>query len=462
MTTKQRWVLALISLASLMIMLDALVVTTALQAIRLDLGASAEQLEWSVNAYTLPFAVLMMAGAAVGDRYGRKRVFIIGIVVFTIASVACALSPSIGWLIAARALQGIGAAASAPVAQTILTSEFSPEERPKALGVYWGMTGLATLGGPIVGGIVVETAAWQWIFWLNVPLAVVLLPLIIAKLPESHGEARRMDFAGIGLVTIAVFGLVWGLVRGNVVDWTSAEVLAALIGGALALVAFVWWELRTTDPLLPLRFFKSRAFSAGNASVFLLFASTFGGLFFFAQFLQTVLHHGPLGAGVRLAPWTVTVILFAPIAGKLVNKFGERPLVAGGLLMQAIASGWFAVIAGPDVSYSSMIAPFVLAGAGTSMVVPAATAAVYASVPEASFGAASGTFSTMRQLGGAFGIALAVAVFVGAGGYGSVQQFTDGFGAAMVAATVVALIGVVAGLAFPTRRPAPVPEKVAA
>jgi EmrB/QacA subfamily drug resistance transporter len=467
MTVKQRWVLALISLTSLMIMLDLLVVTTALTAIRIDLNASLEELEWTVNAYTLPFAVLLMGGAALGDRYGRKRMFVAGIIVFTVASVACALAPGIGWLIAARVLQGVGAAAVSPVAQAILASAFDPEERPKALGIFWGVLGLATLGGPIIGGVIVETSAWQWIFWLNVPIAAMLLPLIIAKLDESVGEARRLDFGGIALVTAAAFGLVWGLVRGNEVGWTSFEVVGVLVGGAVALAAFVRWELRARDPLVPIRFFAFRTFSAGNATVFLMFAAAFAGLFFFAQFLQTVLHYGPLGAGLRLAPWTVTVIIFAPIGGRLVNQFGERALVSTGLLLQGIASGWFAVIAEPEVSYSAMIAPFVLAGVGTSIVVPAAMAAVYATVPDEAFVAASGTIATMRQLGGSFGIALAVAVFAAAGGYSSAQEFSDGFSGAMTASAVVALVGILAGLAFPARRVAstpevPAPEKVAA
>ncbi|WP_024802968.1 DHA2 family efflux MFS transporter permease subunit [Nocardia sp. BMG51109] len=462
MTVAQRWVLALSSMTTFMIMLDALVVTTALQSIRLDLGATVEQLEWTVNAYTLSFAVLLMAGAALGDRFGRRRMLAIGIVIFVAASVACALAPTIGWLVAARVLQGVGAAAAAPVGQALLGVAFNAKERPKALGLFWSVTGLATLGGPIVGGVIVDGATWPWIFWLNVPIGLVLVPLVLTKIDESVGAKQRFDYGGVLLATVAAFGLVWALVRGNEVGWTNPEIIGAFVLAVLSAIGFVWWELRNSAPLVPIHFFKARGFSAGNSAIFLLFASSFAGLFFFAQLLQTVLHYGPLGAGLRLAPWTVTVLLFAPVTGMLMGRFGERPLVAGGLLFQSIAAGWFAVIADPAMSYGEMVLPFIIAGIGTSMTVPASTNAVFGAVPDAAFGPASGTSSTMRQLGGAFGIALAVAIFSAAGGgYATAQEFTDGFGAAMTVAALVALAGVAAGLAVPARRPMPVPEDVA-
>ncbi|WFB10860.1 MFS transporter [Streptomyces sp. LX-29] len=461
MTVKQRWVLVLTSLASLITALDALVVTTALPAIRLDLDASVEELEWTVNAYLLPFAVLLMAGAALGDRYGRKRVFTGGLIVFTLASVGCALAPGIGWLIAARAVQGVGAAAVVSVAQAHLSVAFSAEERPKAMGLFGAVTGLATLGGPVVGGVLVESAAWEWIFWINVPIGVVMIPLIITKLSESVGEARQLDFGGIGLATVAAFGVGWSLVRGNAAGWGSVEVVGGFVAGAAALAGFVWWELRTPQPLMPIHFFRSRAFSAGNAAMFLLFGSAMAGLFFYAQFLQTVLEYGPLDAGLRLVPWTVTVFFFSPIAGKLVGRIGERPLITAGLLLQAFASGWLALIVEPDMAYSEMVGPFVIGGIGISIAVPAVMTAVFGAVPDEGSGAASGTLNSLRQLGGAFGIAIATAVFAAVGGYGSLEEFNDGFSAAIITAAVVALIGVPIGLAIPARRDVPAPEKAA-
>lgn len=325
MTVGQRWVLALTSLSALMITLDSLIVTTALHAIQLDLHASIAELEWTMNAYTLSFAVLLMAGAALGDRLGRRRVLAAGLIVFSVASAGCALAPSLGWLIAARAAQGAGAAAVLPVAMALLSATFRPEQRTRALGLFAAVTGLATLGGPLVGGAVVQGLAWQWIFWLNVPIVAVLVPLVRTRLSESFGTARTLDYLGIALVSVAALGLVWGLIRGNESGWVSAEVVGAFVVGAVGLFGFVRWELRTGTPLIPMQFFSSRAFSAGNAVGFLLFATVFSGAFFFAQFLQVVQQQGPLGAGVRLAPWTVTLFLVAPVAGKQINRFGERP-----------------------------------------------------------------------------------------------------------------------------------------
>ncbi|WP_433659974.1 MFS transporter [Nocardia sp. CA-128927] len=453
MTVGQRWVLAVTSVAALMTVLDALVVTTALHAIQLDLHASIAELEWTINAYMLSFAVLLMAGAALGDRYGRRRVLAIGLGVFGVASAACALAPDLEWLIAARAVQGVGAAAIMPTATALLSAAFQPEQRSKALGLFAAVTGLATAGGPLVGGAVVQGLAWQWIFWLNIPIAVVLIPLLRTRIDESFGLARKLDYLGILLVSIGALGLVWGLLRGNETGWASAEVVAGFGAGALALVGFVRWELRTDAPLIPMRFFASRAFAAGNAVGFLLSASISSGAFFFAQFLQIVLHTDPLGAGLRLAPWTVTLFLVAPIVGRQVNRFGERPLVVLGLSMQAAGYGWISLIADTDLSYQAMIAPFVLSGIGISITIPAAQSAVLRAVPMTAVGAASGTYNTMRQLGITFGVALPAAVFAAVGGLQSARAFSDGFAAAMGTAALLALVGAVIGALIPAGTP---------
>jgi EmrB/QacA subfamily drug resistance transporter len=462
MTAGQRWVLALTSLAGLMILLDALVVTTALHSIQLDLHASIGELEWTINAYTLSFAVLLMACSALGDRYGRRRMLAAGLTLFTAASAACALAPGLGWLIAARAVQGGGAAAVMPAALALLSAAFGPEQRARALGLFAAVTGLATLGGPLVGGAIVQSLSWQWIFWLNLPIGAVLIPLIRTRLGESDRVARKLDYAGVGLVSAAALGLMWGLIRGNESGWASAEVVVAFVVGAGALAGFVGWELRTRTPLVPMGLFASRAFAAGNGVAFLLFASIFSGAFFFAQFLQVVLQQGPLGAGLRLAPWTATLFVVAPVAGKQVNKFGERPLVVAGLLMQAAGYGWIALVAAPNLAYPVLIVPFVLSGIGVSMAIPAAQSAVLRAVPMTAVGAASGTFNTLRQLGGAFGIALPAAVFASVGGFGSAAAFSDGFAAAIGTAAVLALVGAVIGLLIPAGAPqgraaAPIP-----
>ena len=268
MTTSQRWILVLAALAAFMTALDTLVVTTALSTIRLDLGASVEELEWTVNAYNLSFAVLLMTAAGVGDRFGRRRLFVAGIGLFALASAACAVAPSVEALIAARAVQGVGAALVTTLALTLISTAFPPERRGAALGIFFAVNGLAVAGGPLVGGAVTEGIAWEWIFWLNVPIGLALIPLVLARVPESRGPDSALDLRGLALVTSGVLGVVWALVRGNAAGWGSAEVLVTLLGGVALLAAFVAWQLRAPAPMLPMHFFRSRAFSAGNAAIF--------------------------------------------------------------------------------------------------------------------------------------------------------------------------------------------------
>jgi EmrB/QacA subfamily drug resistance transporter len=453
--TSRTWVLVLTSVASLMVALDALVVTTALSAIRVDLHASIEELEWTINAYALTFAVLLMSAAALGDRFGRRRGFVAGVALFTAASAACALAPGVGWLIAARAVQGAGAALVMPLALALLSAAFPPERRAFALGLFSGVTGLAVLGGPVVGGAITQGIAWQWIFWLNVPIGLVLAPLALRRMGESFGPAVRIDVPGVLLVTAGALGLVWGLVRGNAAGWGSVEVVGALCLGLVSVGAFVVWEGRATAPMLPLDLFRARAFSAGNAASFFMFASLYGAVFFMAQFLQVAQGHGPLDTGVRLLPWTATLFVVAPLAGARVARVGERPFIAGGLLLQAVGMGWIALIAEPDVAYGALVAPLVLAGAGVSMAMPAAQNAIVGAVAREQIGRASGTFSALRQLGGAFGVAILVAVFAAAGGYASPQAFVDGFAPALAVSAGLSFAGAVVAVALPGRRVAP-------
>jgi EmrB/QacA subfamily drug resistance transporter len=448
------WVLVLTSVASLMVALDALVVTTALSTIRIDLGASIEALQWTMNAYNLSFAVLLLTGAALGDRLGRRRIFVAGLILFVAASAACALARSAGFLIAARAVQGAGAALVMPLAMALLSAAYPPQERGKALGIFSGLTGLALIAGPVLGGVLAEGIAWQWIFWINIPIGLVAIPLARSRIPESFGPATAVDIPGVVLVTGAALGLVWGLMRGNNAGWTSPEVAAALVAGFLLAVAFVAWELRASAPMLPMRLFRSRAFSSGNAASFLYSASLYGTVFFMAQFLQTALGYGPFGAGLRLLPWTATLFVFAPIAGTLVNRVGERSLIVFGLILQAIGMAWIAVIAAPDVAYATLVAPLIIAGAGVSVAMPAAQNAVLSSVAQTEIGKASGTFNMLRFLGGVSGIAIAVAGFAGNGNFGSPQAFSAGFAPAIGIAAVLSLLGAVAGMWQPAQRAA--------
>jgi EmrB/QacA subfamily drug resistance transporter len=440
------WVLALGSLASFMVALDALAVTTALSAMRSDLGASIEVLEWTVNAYNLSLAVLLLTAAALGDRLGRRRMFAAGLGLFVVASGACALAGSAGWLIAARAVQGAGAALVMPLAMAMLSAAFPRELRGTALGIFSGVVGLALVAGPVVGGAIAEGIAWQWIFWLNIPIGLVVIPLVLGRTRESFGAGTALDIAGLVAVTGAAFGLVWGLMRGNIAGWTSPEVVAALAGGLLLTVAFVAWELRARAPMVPMRFFRSPAFSSAITASFLFYAALYATLFFLPQFLQAVQGYGPLGAGLRLLPWTATLFLVAPLAGALVNRIGERPLIVGGLLLQAGGMAWIAFIAGPDVAYVKLVAPLIVAGAGVSMAMPAAQNAVLSSVAAGEIGQASGIFNMLRFLGGAFGIAILGALFAGIGGLGSARTFSAGFAAAIGGAATLSFLGAIAGI----------------
>jgi EmrB/QacA subfamily drug resistance transporter len=447
-----RWVVALTAIGSLMAALDTLVVSTALSTIRLDLGASVEQLEWTVNAYNLSFAVLLITAAALGDRYGRRNFYAVGLALFAASSAAAALAPDVGTLIAARAVQGAGAALIMPLGLALLSAAFPPAKRGAAIGMFSAITGLAVASGPLIGGAVVEGISWEWIFWLNVPIGLLAIPFVLTRMKESFGSDTALDIRGLALVTGGALGLVWGLVRGNQAGWGSAEVIGALVGGALLVAAFVAWELRAREPMLPMRFFRSRSFSAGNTAIFFTFASLFAAVFFYAQLLQTVLDYGPLDAGLRLLPWTATFITVAPIAGALADRIGERPLIVAGLSLQAIGMAWLALIVEPGMGYSQLLAPFVVAGVGVSMAIPSAQNSVVGSAASDVLGKAAGTNSMMRELGGVFGIAIAVAVFTGAGSYASAQAFADGFTAAILVAAGLALAGAMAGLALPSRR----------
>src|ERR687887_173170 len=454
MTSKSttRWVVILTAIGSLMAALDTLVVSTALSKIRLDLGASIEQLEWTVNAYNLSFAVLLITAAALGDRYGRRRFYATGLGLFAGASALSALAPNVGWLIASRALQGAGAALVLTLGLALLSAAFPPERRGTAIGLFSAVTGIAVASGPLVGGAIAEGLNWEWIFWLNVPIGLVAIPFVLSRIEESFGGDTGLDLPGLALVSGAAFGIVWGLVRGNSAGWDSLEVAGALAAGLLLVGAFVFRELRATEPMLPMRLFRSRAFSAGNAAIFFTLASLFGAVFFFAQMLQTALGYGPLEAGLRLMPWTITFITVAPLVGTLVDRCGERPFMVGGLTLQAVGMGWIALIADSGLTYSEFVLPAIVAGVGVSMAIPSAQNSVVGSFALEDLGKAAGANSMMRELGGVFGVAVAVAVFAGAGSFASANAFLDGFAPAIAIVAALSLAGAVVALALPGRR----------
>jgi EmrB/QacA subfamily drug resistance transporter len=449
------WTFVITSIALFMAMLDNLVVTNALPVIRADLGASIEDLEWTVNAFTLTFAVFLLTGAALGDRFGRRRLFVIGLGIFTAASAAAALAPSVEALIVARAAQGLGGAIVTPLTLTILSAAVPADKRGVALGAWGGIGGLAVASGPLIGGAVVEGIAWQWIFWLNVPIGLVLIPLALTRLKETYGPSRQLDVTGLALVSTGLFGIVWGVVRGNAQGWASAEILTALSVGAVLTLAFVLWELRSRAPMLPMRFFRSRAFAAANVASLFMFFGMFGSIFLLAQFLQTVQGYGPLEAGLLILPWTAMPIFVAPIAGALSDRIGGRPLMAAGLGLQAVALGWLAAVSTPTVPYSSLVPAFVMAGIGMALFFAPVANVVLSAVLPREEGQASGANNAIRELGGVFGVAVLASVFTSYGGYESGQAFVDGLVPAVWVGAVVVGIGALAALFIPALRREP-------
>ncbi|MDX6513161.1 MAG: hypothetical protein QOE36_2665 [Gaiellaceae bacterium] len=454
MTTKHRslWTFALTSVALFMVTLDNLVVTTALPTIRRDLHASLSQLEWTVNAYTLTFAVLLLTGAALGDRLGRRLMFAVGIGIFTVASAAAALAPSILALDIARAAQGVGGAIVTPLTLTLLSAAVPREKRGLALGAWGGIGGLAVALGPVVGGAVLNGLTWQWIFWLNVPIGLVLAPLAFFRLDESRGPSARLDLPGLGLASAGLFGIVWGLVRGNDLGWGSGEIVGSLVAGAVVTALFVLWELRAPAPMLPMRFFRNRTFALTQVSSLFMFFGMFGSIFLLAQFFQTVQGYSPLGAGLRFLPWTAMPIFVAPIAGALSDRIGGQRLMATGLALQAIGLGGLAYFSTPTVPYSHLVGPFILSGIGMALFFAPVANVVLSAVRPEEEGQASGANNAIRELGGVFGVAVLASIFARYGGYGTDRSFVDGLGPAVWVGAGLVGLGSIAAFAIPRRR----------
>jgi EmrB/QacA subfamily drug resistance transporter len=454
--TQQRagWTLVLGSIGAFVASLDVVVVSTALPTLRGSLGASLSDLEWTINAYNLAFACLMLTGAALGDRFGRRRMYVLGMGLFTAASAACALSDSVNGLIVARIVQGAGAAVILPLTLTLISNAFPVEKRGAAIGVWGGITGLGVAAGPIVGGAIIQGISWQWIFWINVPVGVVTIVLSRLLLTESRGPRPQLDPIAVGLVLAALFALTWAPVRAPSAGWASGEVIGSLAAGVVLLAGFVRWERRAPTPMLPLDYFKRRAFSTANVVVFFQAVSLIGSLFMIAQLFQTGLGYDPLQAGLRILVWTAMPMLVAPVAGVMSDRFGNKPFMVAGLLLQGGGLGWLAAVTEPGVGYGRLVMPLVIAGIGISLCFPTVANAVVASVPVEDAGVAAGANTALRELGGVFGVAILAAVFAAHGDYSSPGRFIDGFKVAEVVAAVVSVTGVGAALLAPGRRAA--------
>jgi EmrB/QacA subfamily drug resistance transporter len=449
---RRGWVLGLTSAAYFMVVLDALVVITALPRMQLDLHVGLPALQWTVNAYGIAFAAGIITAAALGDRLGRRRVFTTGVALFTLASAACALAPTVSMLIAARAVQGLGGAAVLPLSLTILTAAYPAERRGAIIGIYGGLAGLAVAVGPLIGGAVTEGLDWHWIFWINVPIGVAVSLLALRLLPESYGPLARLDLPGVALVSAGVVALVWGLVRTGQAGWTSREVVTALAAGAALLASFFAWESRAPEPMLPLRLLRIRAFAAGNATAFLMTGATFGAGFLVAQYFQFGLGYSPLGTGVRLLPWLATPMLIAPVAGAVSDRIGRRPVIATGLLLQAAGLGWVALNASPAAGSLQLVPALLVAGVGISMALPTVPTAVLSSVAPPEMGKAAGISTMMQRFGAVFAVAIASSVFAANGHLGSPASVTAGFRPALAVCATLSLLGAVTALAVAARQ----------
>ncbi|MEW2548173.1 MFS transporter [Streptomyces sp. NPDC047002] len=444
--------LILASLGAFLASLDVVVVSTALPTLQKNLHASLSDLEWTVNGYNLAFSCLMLTGAALGDRFGRRTMYAVGVAVFTLSSVACALSDSSGSLITARVVQGAGAAVVLPLTLTLISDAFPLEKRGMAIGVWGGITGLGVAAGPVLGGLIIQGISWQWIFWINVPVGAAVAVLSLLLLKDSRGGRPQLDLLGLVLVAAALFALVWAPVRAPSIGWDSGEVIGALAVGAILMAAFIGWQRRARYPMLPLEYFGLRGFSTANAVILFVFFSLIGSLFMIAQMFQVGLGYDPLDAGLRILVWTAMPMLVAPVAGLLSDKIGNKPFMVLGPLLQGGGLFWLGMVAAPDVSYTTLVAPLIVAGIGIGMVFPTVANAVVMAVPLNDSGVAAGTNNTMREAGGVFGVAVLSAVFAGHGGYRSAADFMEGFKAAEIVAAVVVVAAAAAAVLAPGKR----------
>jgi EmrB/QacA subfamily drug resistance transporter len=446
---KLRAILALSTVAYFMVALDSVVVITALPRMQRDLHVSVATLQWTLNAFGIAFAGGIITAAALGDRLGRRKVFVAGLALFTITSAVCAVAPDVSLLIAARALQGLGGAIVLPLSLTILTDAYPAERRGTVVGIYGGLAGLAVAIGPLVGGAITQGLDWHWIFWINVPIGALACFLAPRLLPESHGPRSRLDLPGVTMISAGAVAVVWGLVRASDAGWTSAEVLTTMLAGLALLAAFIAWERRTQAPMVPLGLFRAPAFSAGNATGFLMTAATFAAAFLVTQYFQFALHYSPFGAGLRLLPFFMTPMLVSPAAGAISDRIGRRPVIAAGLLLLALGLGWAALEISTTPSYGPLLLALFVAGTGVSMALPTVPTQVLSAVAPRDMGTASGIANTMQRFGAVFGIAITSTVFTAYGHIGSPSAVTDGVKPALLACAALALLGTLTALAAP-------------
>jgi EmrB/QacA subfamily drug resistance transporter len=457
MNRAERLTIAVTGSALFMVVLDNLIVASTLPAIQRSLHSSLSSLEWVLNAYILAFAVLMLTAAALGERYGRRRVFTAGVALFTLSSAAGALAPNAGTLIAARALEGIGGAVIMPLTLTMMTAAFPVERRGAALGIWSAISGFGVALGPVAGGVLTDTLSWHWIFWVNVPIGIVVAVAGARVLAEGRGAYERLDLTGVVLVSAGLLGVVYATVRAEALGWTSAETLTAYAGGAVLLGAFLWWERRSAHPMMPLRLFRSRAFLSANVANFLMAFAMFAGFLMLIQFFAHARGEGSLTVGLHTLFWTAMPMLVAPYAGRLGRRVAPAAVASAGLLLVAAGMLVLAVVESPQTTVLELAPAMVAIGVGIGLVIPNIAAAALGAVPPTDIGKASGILSTSRQIGSVAGVSVGLAIYEATAGAGA-AGVASGVSVVLFAAAAAAAAGALAaGARLPALAPLPAP-----
>jgi EmrB/QacA subfamily drug resistance transporter len=452
------WTLGAMCFALFMIMLDNTVVNVALPSIQRDLDASISGLEWTINGYTLSFAVLLATGGRLGDIFGRRRMFLFGVVIFALSSATAGFAVSSTDLVVSRVVQGVGAALMMPATLSIITDAFPASERGKAMGMWAGVSALALAVGPVLGGFLTEHVSWRAIFYLNIPVAIGAVTAALFAVRESRDTTvgREVDYAGVAALTLSLTALILALVEGNAWGWGSPEILVLLTGAVLGLAAFVAIEQRVKAPMVEFGLLSDRNFLGAVVVAMIVSFAMLGVFFFLALYMQDVLRYSPLEAGVRFLPSTLMIVGVAPVAGRLSDRYGPRWLIAGGLLIVAASLFSFSGIA-VDSGYLDLLPGFVLLGIGIAMTMSPMTSAAMNAVPVQKAGIASGVLSMFRMVGGSLGVAVTGAIFQARVGTSfesaSPQQFVEALGFAMTVCSGVAMGGaVIAALAIRAKK----------
>jgi EmrB/QacA subfamily drug resistance transporter len=441
----RKWLtLAAVSVGLFMIMLDNTVVNVALPSIQRDLDADLSELQWIVTGYALTFAAFLLVGGKVADAYGRRRIFVVGIAVFTLASLLCGLAESSEMLIGARVLQGTGAALMNPATLSIIAATFPPRERGTAIGIWAGVSALALAIGPLVGGLITEHLNWNWIFFINVPVGLVGIAASFALIDESRDETHeRLDLPGLVTSGVGLFALTYGLIEANHYGWTSARIVGSFVVAAIAFIAFILLERHQRAPMLPLELFRNRTFTGANLSMLLVALSMFGVFFFVSLFMQNILGYSAVQAGAAFLPMTILIILVAPLAGRTADRVGSRGLMTLGMILISIQLLLFSRLA-DDASYWHLLPSLVIGGLGMALTMTPSTAAATRAVPVDKAGIGSAVLNSARQVGGTMGIAVMGAIVASQiGATYDPQSFLVGFERALLVGAGIALVGAV-------------------